>query len=307
MMNTATEKNVVPGVSVIIPCFNAAEHLREALDSVVSQVYDGNIEIIVVDDGSTDDSCKIVESYGDRIRLLRNPPGRNSGPAVPRNLGILASKEEFIAFTDADDYFLPGHISALASKLRTSQELGLVYNKAYYITKQGKTIGPMYSEPHLPRTTPELLLLDQCFGVGSVMIRRSVLDQVGLFDESICGADDHDLWLRIVERYPACHVPVFGFCYRLHSGQLSHNPIMWRHAQKVLDNAISRYPYPSRAIRKRRAVLAYRHSQISYHECRYLKSLWLILKAACYDPSRSVRELYHRIAGKRSKSTSERR
>jgi hypothetical protein len=154
----------------------------------------------------------------------------------------------------------------------------------------------VFPEPHRPRLTPDELLLDQCFSPGAVIVRKSALDAVGLFDESIWGGEDQDLWLRIIERYPAIHVPFYGFCYRRGDyGQLSLSPKMWKDAERVLQKAVRRYPYTKKAVRKRKAVLAFRFSQIERANRRYLKSSCLLGKAAVLDPLRAISELSERL------------
>jgi hypothetical protein len=193
---------------------------------------------------------------------------------------------------DADDIWLPGHLGEMAKVMEMRPEIGIAYDKGYFISVEGKILSPMFFEPHKPTVTPDDLLPNQCFGVGSVVVRHSALENTGDFDESICGAEDHDLWLRIMEKYPATHVPFYGFCYRRgHSEQLSLNPQMWIDAELVLNNAMKRYSYSPKSIAKRKAVLAYRLGQIAMKNRSYAKSAYCFAKAAMHDPMRASREL----------------
>jgi glycosyltransferase involved in cell wall biosynthesis len=284
------------GVSVVIPCFNAGRYLRDTIESITVQEYAGPIQIIVSDDGSSDNSRAIAESFGDRVTSVRSANGSGTGPSATRNRGIHSASHPLIAFLDADDLWLPGHISMMSRAMAAHPEAGLAYDKGYFISEEGKRLGPVFPEPHHPRLTPDELLLDQCFSPGAVIVRRSALDAVGLFDESVWGAEDQDLWLRIIERYPAIHVPFYGFCYRRGDyGQLSLSPKMWEHAERVLQKAVCRYPYTKKAVRKRKAVLAFRFSQIELADRRYLKSTYLLGKAAMLDPARAIEELSERL------------
>lgn len=196
------------GVSVIMPCFNAGPYISEAIESVLNQKYEGELEILVADDGSTDDSRDIVKQFGEPVRLFTRSPVSSRGPSAARNRAIARSNQPLIAFLDADDIWLPGHLGEMAKVMEMRPEIGIAYDKGYFISVEGKILSPMFFEPHKPTVTPDDLLPNQCFGVGSVVVRHSALENTGDFDESICGAEDHDLWLRIMEKYPATHVPL---------------------------------------------------------------------------------------------------
>jgi glycosyltransferase involved in cell wall biosynthesis len=295
-MNSQTDVSDDLGISVVIPCFNAGRYLRETIESITTQDYTGPVEIVVSDDGSSDNSLTIAESYGDRVKLVLSSNGRGTGPSATRNRGILAASNPLIAFLDADDLWLPGYLSTMVKVIAAHPEIALAYGKGYFVSEEGKRLGPVFPEPHRPCVTPDELLPNQCFSVGAVIVRRSALDAVGLFDESIQGGEDQDLWLRILESFSAVHVPFYGFCYRRGDyGQLSLNPKMWKDAERVLQKAVHRYPYTKKAIRKRKAVLAYRFSQIERGNSRYLKSMCLLGKAALLDPVRAVKELSGRV------------
>ena len=173
----------------------------------------------------------------------------------------------------------------------------MAYSNGYYVASDGRRIGPRLPEPHQPIVCADDLLPDCCYLPIGVLVNRAVLQRVGLFDEDLRYGEDHDLWLRILEVFPAVYVPVFGFCYRLHGGQSSLNFDMWRDAERVLARLIKRYPYQSRSIRKRRAVLAYRFSEHAYRERRFVAGACLLAKAAALDPARAARELARRISG----------
>jgi len=284
------------GVSVVIPCYNAAKYLRETLDSVLAQDYEGPLEVLVADDGSTDGSPEIVKSYGPPVQLLPKPPDVDRAASIARNRCLRAATQPLVAFLDADDLWFPGHLSALAKVMHERPDLGLVFDKRYYMSEDGSTLwGP--DPPTYPsEVTPDYLLLACQFGPGQVMVRRSVFDRVGLSDESLRHSEEYDLWLRIVEVFPAAHVPNDGFKYRQHPTQKSLKPTLWTEAARVFEKARRRYPYRRSTIRKRRAVLAYRFAQIAQREGRYVRAGCLMLKAAALDPSRALQELARRAS-----------
>jgi hypothetical protein len=174
--------------------------------------------------------------------------------------------------------------------LTAQPELGLVYDKGYDVAANGRVMCSRFPEPHRPLTRPEDLILDCCIGTGHVMVRRTVFDRVGLFDETLRNSADHDMWLRILEAFPAAHVPVYGFCYRFHSEQCSLSPRLWLAGVRVLEKARQRYPYPASVIRKRKAVLSYHFSEIAFRERRRVTAVLLLAKAALLDPARALRE-----------------
>jgi glycosyltransferase involved in cell wall biosynthesis len=287
----------LPGVSVVIPCYNAATYLRETIDSVLAQEYQGRLEVLVGDDSSTDDSRAIVESFGASVRLVASPHGTNTTTAATRNRCLRAATQPLVAFLDADDLWFPRHLSNLANVMSRRPELGLVYDKGYYMSEDGSVLTPFRAQLP-PPTTADELLPSTCFGTGQVMTRRAVFDRVGVFDESLRHSEDQDMWLRILEAFPATHVAEDGFKYRMHPNQKSLKPAVWTNAEKVLEKALKRYPYRRRSVCKRRAILSYRFSQIAFKDRRVFRGTWFLARAAALDPSRAASELMHRWSGR---------
>lgn len=172
-------------VSVIIPAYNVAEHLRECIDSVLAQ--DVPVEVIVVDDGSTDGTPSILKEYGDRIVAIRQA---NAGAAVARNVGLDRATGEYIAFLDGDDAWLPG-------KLRRQIELfdgdtGLVYSGWYCLYPDGSVT----KVKPLPGPTYADLLLNCHLLTTTVVMKRETAQQVGRFDPDLKRGQDYDYWIR---------------------------------------------------------------------------------------------------------------
>jgi glycosyltransferase involved in cell wall biosynthesis len=184
-------------LSVIIPSHNRAVYLKEAIDSVLCQVPKP-LEVIVVDDGSTDGTWQILNSYNSSIAAIRQP---RMGVSGARNAGIRRAKGEWIAFLDSDDLWLPGKLAAQVDYLHRSPSPGICQTQEIWI-RNGKRLNP--SKVHKkPQGECFTLLLERCLvSPSAVMIHRAIFDEVGLFDESLPACEDYDLWLRIGCRYP---------------------------------------------------------------------------------------------------------
>jgi O-antigen biosynthesis protein len=193
-----------PTVSVVIPVFNRPEAVRRAVGSVLAQTCQ-DFEIIVVDDGSTDATPASIAAFADRrITMVRHE--RNRGGSAARNTGIRAGTAPFVAFLDSDDEWLPTKLERqLRVFERSSDRLALVYTGTERIYADGSV------SRHIPRRQANLarpLLTWNVVGETSVgMVRRSALEAVGGFDESLPASQDMDLWLRISERFLADVVP----------------------------------------------------------------------------------------------------
>jgi O-antigen biosynthesis protein len=213
MVERGVQTSSRPKVSVVIPVFNRPEAVRRAIDSVLAQTCQ-DFEIIVVDDASTDSTPTVLAAFADpRIRLIRHE--RNRGGSASRNTGILASSAPYVGFLDSDDEWLPNKLERqLAVFEAAPDDVGLVYAGAERVWEDGVV------SRDVPRRDPDLtrtLLLDNVIGETSVgMVRRSVLDQTGGFDETLPSAQDLDLWLRICERFDA--VPVSEILVRVMKG-----------------------------------------------------------------------------------------
>jgi glycosyltransferase involved in cell wall biosynthesis len=275
------------GVSVVIPCYNAAKYLRETLDSVLAQDYQGLLEILVADDDSTDGSREIIESYGPPVQLLPKPSDSARSASAARNRCLRAATQPLVAFLDADDAWFPTHLSSLAEAMHERPDLALVIDDQYFMSQDGTALSPDSAE-YPSQLTPDYLLLACQFGPGQVMVRRAIFDSVGLFDETLRHAEEYDMWLRIVEVAPAAYIPNDGCKYRLHPAQKSLKATLWEDAAVVMHNACKRYRYRWRSIRKRKAVLAYRFGQIALRQRRILNGLLFMAKAAMLDPARAV-------------------
>jgi len=193
-----------PSISVVIPTHNHAGFLPAAVGSVRSQGWPG-IEIIVVDDGSTDGTGRVLDELaGDDLRVLRQP---KAGAAAARNRGIAESRGDWVAFLDADDYWLPGKLAAQMSALAAgSNERTFAYCGSLVFDGQGVIIEVRPAAPGAMRL--DALVWGNTITTGSVVVKRAALFEVGLFDESLnVLGEDWDLWLRLAASYEGACVP----------------------------------------------------------------------------------------------------
>jgi glycosyltransferase involved in cell wall biosynthesis len=186
-------------VSVIIPTYNRAHIIGNAITSAINQTYN-HTEIIVIDDGSTDGTPEYVEQFGDKVKYIVQP---NSGVSSARNLGIKNSTGELIAFLDSDDEWLPNKLKKQVDFLDINTDFGMVLCDCYDINSLRKKIGRSFRRNHLPNDgniLPDVLLFPSLVP-SSVLVKRSVLEDVGYFDESLKTAEDLDIHLRIASKY----------------------------------------------------------------------------------------------------------
>ncbi len=196
-------------LSVIVPAFNAVRLLPEAIGSIRQQGWPG-LEIVVVDDGSADDTARILnELPGGDLVLIRQP---NRGPAAARNRGIEAARGEWIAFLDADDLWLPGKLSTQMNALQNSSDAAFCYGDAVCRDPQGGEFRRRVRALH--RDLLLDLLVGPEFGTGSVLVRRGCFEAIGLFDPELRTGEDWDMWIRLAGTYRGCYVPKPLYEYR---------------------------------------------------------------------------------------------
>lgn len=210
----------MPLVSVVIPTYNRAGMLDQALRSVCAQTFK-DYELIVVDDGSSDNTAEVVEKYAPRIKYL---PKKNGGVASARNLGLKAAGGDLIAWLDDDDYFLPGKLEKQAGYMAAHPEVGLVYTGMLMIDTTGAYPARTYAIPPRYKSCREVrnALINNCFfGNSTVMMRKECFDRTGLFDESMKHTVDYDMWLRAAAYFRFDCVPEVLTVYRWHGRQIS--------------------------------------------------------------------------------------
>lgn len=208
-----------PLASVVIPCWNQAHFLGEAIESVLAQTHDA-IEVLVVDDGSLDNSGQVARRYPG-VEYLRQP---NRGPAAARNAGLRASRGDYVVFLDADDRLLGLAIEVGMEALARQRGAALAVGACRDIDPAGGLLG--ISEQPLILRDHYVALLKSCFILSgsSVIFTRWCLEAVGGFDERLRTGDDYDLYLRLARRYSlTCHGRVVTE-YRRHAASLTGDP-----------------------------------------------------------------------------------
>jgi glycosyltransferase involved in cell wall biosynthesis len=189
-------------VSTIIPVYNGAATIARAIDSALAQDFDGQ-EIIVVNDGSTDDTAGELAKYGDKIRVINKT---NGGAASARNAGIAIARGEFVAFLDADDIWLPGHLSALIEPIARESQAVLAFGDFETRDEEGRQIfsSVFAADPKRARPPSSDELLSGFFSIlpSATAVRRDSLQATGGFDEGFpkAGWEDFHLWLLLRER-----------------------------------------------------------------------------------------------------------
>jgi glycosyltransferase involved in cell wall biosynthesis len=190
-----------PLISVIIPSYNYARYLGQAIDSALAQTY-SNVEVVVVDNSSSDNTLEVLESYGNRIRWFQQP---NQGVSGSRNRAIKESCGELIAIMDADDVWLPEKLAGQAEMLKNPR-VGMVYCGLQYIDAESRLLDEMYISGlrgHVLKSLAQLEAPGVPAAGSSALIRRECFDKVGLFDQELSISADWDMWRRI-----ACHYEI---------------------------------------------------------------------------------------------------
>ena len=222
-----------PLVSVVVPTYNRGWCLNESIDSVLSQTYE-NFELIVVDDGSTDDTEKCLSQYNN-LTVISQP---NQGVSAARNRGIKSSNGSLIAFLDSDDTWLPEKLSVQVEYFLRHAEVEICQTQEIWI-RDGKRVNPGHRHRKTSGMFFEKSLALCLVSPSAVMIRKRLLDKVGFFDETLLACEDYDLWLRI-----NATIPIFLIDEPLvirrggHADQLSSNPGLDKYRIQSIKNLL---------------------------------------------------------------------
>lgn len=237
----------MPKVSVIIPTYNRGEFIGKAIDSVLKQTYT-NYEIIVVDDGSTDDTRKVVKSYGKKVRYIYQ---ENKGPSAARNRGINAAKGEYVAFLDSDDQFLPHKLQIQMNFIKKHSKCRFLYSWYYNTNKKGKNTKLRKPLATKNREFLQHSLYRRKFTIrtSTVVIQKRIFNKVGKFNERYLYSQDWDMWLRIVHIYR-------GYCikkplakYGLHDNNRSSKSVKTYHPE-IKKNTLNLYGWSKKKLKK---------------------------------------------------------
>lgn len=253
-----------PGVSVVIPAYNYAHYLPEAMDSVLHQDYP-RFELIIVDDGSTDTTAAVVARYGARARYVHQ---QNAGLPAARNTGIRHARFDFVMFLDADDLLLPGQLrEAVRTLTGLPAAFAIVAFAAQLIDQHGHLLpAKQLVVPSGREITGRDILIKSRFGTSGLLARRAVFDECGGFDETLRSSEDRDMWIRIATRRKIYLHHERRVLVRRHAVSMS------KHADRMKANAGR---VIAKAWRDRRAP----HSDFAFwlrvHSFRHFQSAWM--------------------------------
>jgi glycosyltransferase involved in cell wall biosynthesis len=204
----------LPKVSVITAAYNHVQFVRQSVESVLNQTY-RDFEHIVVDDGSSDGTAEVLKTFGDRIKYIRQ---ENRGVPAAINAGIRESSGEYIAILDSDDAWLPQKLERQMPVFEEFPTTSVVYSQAYTIGADGemKDGDNLQGGPLNPETAFDDLLRHDPIPVLTAVIKKSCIDEVGGFSETLRAISDWDLWIRISTRWPIVFIPDPLALYRIH-------------------------------------------------------------------------------------------
>jgi len=265
------------------------------LDSVLNQNYK-DLEIVAIDDGSKDETKKILESYVPKIRVLSHPNNANLGQAASSNLGITETKSDLIAFLDSDDIWYPNKIEEQVKIFQKYSDVGLVYTNGYVIDESDKILYKLLPDDFQEENIHGEILL-KCYikTPSTVMVKREELKKIGLFKPYLRNGQDHDMWIRMSEITKFYYIPNILAVYRKHPGQISSKRSLWEEGFVVLRDACKRFPYGLNIKRKRLAVLYYRLGEYDWRHNDYFRGLRNYFLAGVLDPVRIIDFIQNKI------------
>jgi glycosyltransferase involved in cell wall biosynthesis len=245
-------------VSIITATYNMGRYLPQTIASILAQDYPA-WELIVVDDGSTDDTPDILARYQEdpRITVIQQA---NAGQTAAKNQGIAAARGELIGFCDADDTWLPDKLSRQVPCFAGSTRLGVVYGETVWVDAQDRPLPKPQIRRYSGRVAAQLLV-DNFIPFCTALIRREALQEAGGFDPSLSMAIDYDLWLRIAVDYDFLYLPVPLARYRIWDGQMSRK--MGERMEnffRIFESFLQRYPH---AVTPAQVRLAWAHTYVT--------------------------------------------
>jgi glycosyltransferase involved in cell wall biosynthesis len=218
-------------VTVVIPCHNHGHYLTTAITSILSQSY-SHVEVIVVDDGSTDDTSRVARSYGDPVRCIRQ---ENAGLPAARNTGLLQATGEFVLFLDADDYLRPDALEHHLRAVDATPAADVFHGAVDLEDSEGRVVTRLGGHP-LGDDAFHAILASNVGACHALLVRRSAFANAGIFDVSLRSCEDWDMWLRLAAAGSAfVAVPDAVAVYRRYDGSMSTNvERMWQAGRQVL-------------------------------------------------------------------------
>jgi glycosyltransferase involved in cell wall biosynthesis len=274
----------VATVSVVIPAYNAARFIEAAVDSVLAQSFQ-DIEVLVVDDGSTDETEALVSRYGSKIRYLRQ---NNGGVAAARNRGIEESDGRYVAFLDSDDAWLPKKLEHQITALERARECRACYSAIAVCTE---SLIPLTIQRSWRRGSAlqDLLLLGNVIGSpSSVLCDRRLFSAIGSFDPNLSQCADWDMWVRMATVTEFVYLDEPLVTYRQHGSNMSRDPaLLERDSVTVLEKAFNLSNVPPRLKSRQRDALGRNYRVLAgtyFHARRYHDCFRCITRAVELSP-----------------------
>lgn len=280
MNHSFTEsENAYPLVSVIVPLYNCAPYLPQALNSVFDQDYP-SLEVMAVDDCSSDDTLDVVKSYGGKIKLIRQE--KNGGAGAARNRAMAVAQGKYIAFLDGDDVWLPGKLKRQIDFLETHPDFDVVYGDFYkwLPDEQGIFQQPkdLYLEESMgldERLSGEIypeMLIDSYVWIVTAVIRRSIIDRLGVFREELRKGEDYEFWLRASRVCRMAKLLGQLALYRQHPASTTAKISDVNYEYLVVKEAVDKWGYSGpdgrsaniRNVRRRLARLCFSHGYLHF-------------------------------------------
>ena len=232
-----TKKNAMPLVSIIIPVYNGKNYLKEAIDSALAQTYK-NIEILVINDGSTDCTEKIAKKYGDKIRYYKK---ENGGVSTALNLGIRKMKGKYFSWLSHDDLYMPNKILEQMKYISNFDDKTILFADYCLINKKSQFIRNVILNHEVFLEKPEKSILTGSINGITLLIPKRAFTDFGDFDVNLKCTQDYDMWLKMMKKYKFVHHKMIYTKTRIHSSQdtiknprtLSEGNILWK---KIIDN-----------------------------------------------------------------------
>jgi len=294
----------LPQVSVIVPAYNAQETLRETLNSALASTY-RDLEIIVVDDGSTDRTFGIARDVAEQDRRVRIIRRENGGLSAALNSGFAVARGEYVARLDADDLWHPSKLEHQLEFARRHQDVAFIYTFARYIDGEGRVVRDGPNQPFPPRAFCRGIYESLVGGGSSALIKRSAVVEVGGCDEAFRNWEDLLLQLAVTRRLPIGCVPLFLVGYRIRPESLSKDiDQMVRGWRAVRSKLSSKYRLvPRFVLRWAHGVRCGMFAEGFAWRRRYLASAALLFEAAAHDPVWVYRFVRFRLSRRARKST----
>jgi glycosyltransferase involved in cell wall biosynthesis len=279
------DQSTIPRVSVVIPTYNYARYVPEAVDSVLAQSFE-ELEVIVVDDGSTDQTAEILRSFGEQIRNIRQ---EHRGLSAARNTGIRAARGQYVAFLDSDDLWLPEKVSLQIARLDAEPEVGLVYCETLLFDDSALATPTLHSDwaSHPSGRILPWLVRQNVIPSPTPIVRRELFERVGLFDETLSACEDWDMWIRIGRVCEIAYVNQVLAKYRRHRENMSlDSERLMTNGLRVLEKAFAG-PDLSQLHGLRRPVLSRWYADFGltqFYEGRYKQARRNLIRAVTLDP-----------------------